>query len=93
MKAKEEKGQKGPRIRQVRQALRECNDGLTTHEMERMLDIDRAHLSRILTKMPDAYIDRWVSVMNNGYMRAVWCVAIPPDNCPRPRPQPKEKAK
>lgn len=76
---------RGSRITQVRQFLRENPDGLTTHQLEEMTQTDRTHLSRILNKMmPDAYIDRWVSVKGKRWVRAVWCVVVPPENCPRP---------
>jgi len=76
---------RGSRITQVRQFLRENPDGLTTHQLEELTQTDRTHLSRILNKMmPDAYIDRWVAVKGKRWVRAVWCVVVPPENCPRP---------
>lgn len=76
---------RGSRITQVRQLLRDNPDGLTTYQLEELTQTDRTHLSRILNKMmPDAYIDRWVAVKGKRWVRAVWCVVVPPENCPRP---------
>lgn len=77
---------RGSRITQVRQLLRDNPDGLTTYQLEELTQTDRTHLSRILNKMmPDAYIDRWVAAKGNTrWVRAVWCVVVPPENCPRP---------
>lgn len=75
----------GSRIKQVRALLRENADGMTVYEIFEATGADRTHLSRILNKMPDAYIDRWVAAKSNTrWVRAVWCVVVPPENCPRP---------
>jgi predicted DNA-binding transcriptional regulator YafY len=84
----------GSRINQVRLLLRENPDGLTVYQLADATGVDRTHLSRVLNKMPDAYIDRWVAFQEGQrWMRAVWCVVVPPDNCPRPVFKPKEKTK
>jgi hypothetical protein len=75
---------RGSRIASIRQALRESGDGLTTYELEEKTQTDRSHISRILNNMPDAYIDRWISANGKRWVRAVWCVVVPPENCPRP---------
>ena len=73
------------RIRQVRELLRAAPDGLTINEiLEQMPLTHKSHLSHILRTMPDAYIDRWVSVTDGRWHRAVWAVVIPPEDCPRP---------
>lgn len=36
----------------------------------------------MIHKFPDAYIDRWIK--KDNYLTAVWCVVVPPENCPRP---------
>jgi hypothetical protein len=36
----------------------------------------------MLNKFPDAYIDRWIK--RGNITTAVWCVVVPPPNCPRP---------
>lgn len=84
----------GSRINQVRALLRENLDGLTVYELSDATGIDRTHLSRVLNKMPDAYIDRWIAFREGQrWMRAVWCVVVPPENCPRPFTKTKEKTK
>ncbi len=77
--------QTSKRVRQVRELLREFSDGLTVNEIRDMVPaIDQSHLSRILRAMPDSYIDRWTNGSNSRTHRAVWCVVVPPDDCPRP---------
>jgi hypothetical protein len=78
-------GKKGSRIKQIRALLRASPDGLTVADLlAEVTRIDKAHASRILRSMPDAYIDRWVSVHDGRWHRAVWCVVVPPEHCPRP---------
>jgi len=67
----------------VRKVLRDSEDGLTVRQIVDLTQIDKDPLSRILQTMPDAYIDRW-SGPNRGQYTAVWCVVVPPENCPRP---------
>ena len=75
---------RGHRIAQVRSILRQAEDGMTVSQLSLRTELDRPHLSRILRGMPDAYIDRWVNVQGGRWHRAVWCVVIPPEDCPRP---------
>jgi hypothetical protein len=73
------------RINSVRVALRAAPDGLTVAEIVEAVGTDRAHTGRILKMMPDSYIDRWVvSEAGERWWQAVWCVIVPPENCPRP---------
>ena len=82
----------GSRINQVRSLLRENSDGLTVYELSDATGVDRTHLSRVLNKMPDVYIDRWIAFKDQRrWVRAVWCVVVPPENCPRPFYKTKEK--
>jgi len=67
----------------VRKVLRESEDGLTAKQITDAVGVDKDPLSRILQTMPDAYIDRW-SGPTRGQYSAVWCVVVPPENCPRP---------
>jgi hypothetical protein len=67
----------------VRKVLRESEDGLTAKQITEAVGVDKDPLSRILATMPDAYIDRW-SGPTRGQYSAVWCVVVPPENCPRP---------
>ena len=67
----------------VRQVLRDSSDGLTVKQIMDLSQVHTDSLSRILQKMPDAYIDRW-SGPTKGQYSAVWCVVVPPENCPQP---------
>lgn len=74
--------------RQIRHELRELlrahPDGLTILEMMKVTAAGEHSVRQALTKMPDAYIDRWVP--RSGMPAAVWCVVEVPENCPRPEP-------
>lgn len=73
------------RVKLVRGALRETPDGMTVTQIVEALGHHRTHVGRILNAMPDAYIDRWiVSEAGDKWWQAVWCVVVPPENCPRP---------
>jgi hypothetical protein len=67
----------------VRKVLRDSQDGLTVKQIMDLSQVHTDSLSRILQTMPDAYIDRW-SGPTKGQYSAVWCVVVPPENCPRP---------
>lgn len=67
----------------IRAALRDNPDGLTATALARLLEKDENNVRRYIRKMPDAYIDRWEGP-HRGQYTAVWCVVIPPDNCPHP---------
>lgn len=67
----------------VRKVLRDSEDGLTVKEITVQVQVEADSLSRILEAMPDAYIDRWSGPVR-GHYSAVWCVVVPPENCPRP---------
>jgi hypothetical protein len=67
----------------VRKVLRESEDGLTAKQITEAVGVDKDPLSRILQTMPDTYIDRW-SGPAKGQYSAVWCVVVPPENCPHP---------
>jgi hypothetical protein len=71
----------GVRIQLVRELLR-ASDGMTVAQIAESVGTDTSHVHRMLHKFPDAYIDRWIKV--NNHVTAVWCVVIPPPNCPRP---------
>ncbi len=43
----------------------------------------------VVRSMPDAYIDRWIK--NGQRVSAVWCVVVPPENCPRPESRRNKK--
>jgi hypothetical protein len=68
----------------VRKLLRDNPDGLEVNTIASNLERDSDSIRRVLHTMPDAYIDRWVLYGKTGMPSAVWCVVVPPKNCPRP---------
>jgi hypothetical protein len=68
----------------IRAALRAKPDGMTLKELCDLFPTRLARNIRISLKaLPDAYIDRWESAPRKQY-KAVWCVVIPPEDCPHP---------
>jgi hypothetical protein len=67
----------------VRRVLRNNADGLTEKEITGLTRVDADSLNRMLQTMPDTYIDRWTGPTKGQYS-AVWCVVVPPQDCPRP---------
>ena len=70
-------------INSVRAALRGIPDGMTLEELSELLNREKDNIRRVLKDMPDTYIDRWEVAPRCQY-RAVWCVVVPPEDCPRP---------
>lgn len=73
---------------ELRALLRKHADGLTVSQLTAQLqlankDMRRNNIQTSLATMPDAYIDRWEGP-NRGQYAAVWCVVVPPENCPKP---------
>ena len=68
----------------IRALLREVEDGLTATEIAVRIDSDPRAIINSLKCMPDAYIDRWTAASYQRKHSAVWCVVIPPANCPKP---------
>jgi len=66
----------------IRMLLQQYHDGLTVSELAERLEKDRASISQALSLMADAYIDRWT--LRRKQWAAVWCVIVPPQNCPKP---------
>lgn len=66
----------------LRQLLREHADGLTPWQLAESTGLAKSSIIRALQGMPDAYIDRWIAL--GGQYAAVWCVVVPPPNCPHP---------
>jgi len=75
----------------IRMVLQKYPDGLTVTEIAERLEQGRSGIQRALPQMPDAYIDRWTS--SKSHWAAVWCVIVPPENCPKPKESPLEQAK
>jgi hypothetical protein len=72
--------------KQVRQVLRDNPDGLTVAQVVIATGAPENTVNRLLRNMPDAYIDRWMYRGTKKYASAVWCVVVPPENCPKPTP-------
>jgi hypothetical protein len=70
-------------INSVRAALRGIPDGMTLEELSELLDRPKTNVRKVLKKMPDVYIDRWEVAPRSQY-RAIWCIVVPPSDCPRP---------
>ena len=68
---------------QIRALLREHSDGMTLEQIVWAVKRDKANIKKIIRAMPDAYIDRWEAVPRKQYA-AVWCVVVPPEDCPKP---------
>jgi hypothetical protein len=68
----------------LRVLLRGYEDGLTVSQMAAFTDAPQNSVQQSLKCMPDAYIDRWKTSGSNRYLSAVWCVVVPPENCPKP---------
>jgi hypothetical protein len=73
---------------QIRDLLRKNNDGLTIAQLTVQLrlvakDVRPNSIQTSVSTMPDSYIDRWEGP-NQGQYAAVWCVVVPPENCPKP---------
>ena len=71
-----------PRLREL---LRQHPDGLAVLEMSERLELPTNSVLASLKCMPDAYIDRWFTAGRKKYYSAVWCVVVPPENCPKPK--------
>lgn len=67
----------------LRELLRQSPDGMTTALLHDATGIRADTIGNTLASMPDAYIDRWTWPYR-GQWAAVWCVVVPPENCPRP---------
>jgi hypothetical protein len=67
---------------QFRELLRLHSDGLTSTELSKMSGTRKEAALVSLKCMPDAYIDRWINI--RGQDAGIWCVVIPPENCPKP---------
>lgn len=67
----------------IRGYLRKNTNGATLHEIAERNGLARKSVRNALMGMPDAYIDRWAYPVRGQY-QAVWCVVVPPPNCPHP---------
>ena len=73
------------RLPEIRALLRQFEDGMTVRSVSEYIGASLAVTYNSLNLMPDAYVDRWtMTETSNGKFEAVWCVVIPPENCPHP---------
>jgi hypothetical protein len=70
----------------LRTLLRDNPDGLDVGTIANYLEREPSGIRKLLAKMPDAYIDRWVRLRGNPPL-SIWCVVVPPENCPKPENQ------
>jgi len=70
--------------RSIRELLKINADGMDVGTIANTLNREPENVRRILKTMPDAYIDRWTRFGGIGKPSAIWCVVVPPENCPRP---------
>ncbi len=68
----------------VRELLINNPDGMDVYTIANNLNREPHNVRRLLKTMPDAYIDRWTHYGGTGMPSAIWCVVVPPENCPRP---------
>ena len=74
----------------IREVLRKSEDGSTIAELALDLRAEKKSIYCALTKsMPDAYIDRWTEAGQGRPHESIWCVVVPPENCPKPTRKPK----
>jgi hypothetical protein len=74
----------------IRTLLQQALDGLDVGTIANVLDREPSSIRSRLKQMPDAYIDRWIRQNGHAPM-AIWCVVIPPENCPKPETKRKPK--
>jgi hypothetical protein len=75
----------------VRKLLRDNPDGMDVGTIANNLDREPGSIRKLLHTMPDAYIDRWTRFGGMGRHIAIWCVVVPPENCPSPETKPRRK--
>lgn len=67
----------------IRALLRKHSDGLTTKQLARSIGKSELATMNAIKRMPDAFVDRWEGPKRGQYAR-VWCVVVPPPDCPHP---------
>jgi DNA-binding IclR family transcriptional regulator len=68
----------------IRQILRSEEDGCTIAELADRLGAPKMSVAAALERMPDTYVDRWTEAGQQRPYEAIWCVVVPPENCPKP---------
>jgi hypothetical protein len=74
----------------LRDLLRANPDGLDIGTIANALSREPSNIRKRLALMPDAYIDRWLRQRGNPPL-AIWCVVVPPANCPKPQSRKDKK--
>ncbi len=78
---------KKPHAPALRSYLRDHPEGATIAQMQKDVEslakVNDHTLRNALGSMPDVYIDRWADPKRGQY-QAVWCVIVPPPDCPYP---------
>lgn len=70
--------------RSIRELLRANPDGMDVGTIANAVQREPSNVRSVLNTMPDAYIDRWTRFGGIGRPSAIWCVVVPPANCPPP---------
>jgi len=73
----------------IRTLLRRYDDGFTVKSLSNLTGFSPESVRKALKNMPDAYIDRWQAAVHREPIQAVWCVVVPPEDCPRPNSKDK----
>ena len=68
----------------IRAILRKEEDGCTVAELADRLAAQKSSIAAALTSMPDTYVDRWTEAGQSRPYQAIWCVVVPPEDCPKP---------
>ena len=68
----------------IRAILRKEEDGCTVAELADRLAAQKSSIAAALTSMPDTYVDRWTEAGRSRPYQAIWCVVVPPEDCPQP---------
>lgn len=75
----------------IRELLRKNPDGMDVGTIANTVQREPENVRRLLKLMPDAYIDRWTRFGGVGRPSAIWCVVVPPENCPQPETKARRK--
>ena len=68
---------------ELRMHLRANLDGLTVKSLAALTGRDKSNILSYLKRMPDVYVDRWEGPVRGQYA-AVFCIVVPPSDCPHP---------
>lgn len=76
----------------IRALLREHLDGLTLADISQHIKVPPDIVYNSIKRMPDAYTDRWEKAPRGQYA-AVFCVVVPPPDCPHPNEERRSKTR